>query len=38
VLVYHAIWLLVPLVIGTVAFLLLQRNTDELLPDVASPT
>jgi uncharacterized protein (TIRG00374 family) len=38
VLVYHAIWLFVPLVIGTAAFLLLQRNMDEPLPDVATPT
>jgi uncharacterized membrane protein YbhN (UPF0104 family) len=32
VLVYHAIWLLVPLVIGTVAFLLERPHLDEPLP------
>lgn len=38
VLVYHAIWLFVPLLIGSVAFLLLERNIGEPLPDAASPT
>jgi uncharacterized membrane protein YbhN (UPF0104 family) len=33
VLVYHAIWLFVPLVIGTVAFLRLERHLDEPLPE-----
>jgi uncharacterized protein (TIRG00374 family) len=33
VLVYHAIWLFVPLLIGTVAFVRLERHLDEPLPD-----
>ena len=33
-LIYHAIWLFVPLVIGTVAFLLIRRHIDEALPGV----
>lgn len=36
VLLYHAIWLIVPLLIGTVAFLLVRRHLDEPLP--ALPT
>jgi uncharacterized protein (TIRG00374 family) len=37
VLVYHAIWLLVPLVIGAVAFLLERPHLEEPLPEAAAP-
>jgi uncharacterized membrane protein YbhN (UPF0104 family) len=33
VLVYHAIWLFVPLLIGTAAFLMVERHLDEPWPD-----